>query len=218
VAQAIANAEAREELTASRARIVHAGDAARRRIERNLHDGAQQRLVTLSLSLRLAERQLAGDPRAAALLADISEELSETLQELRELARGIHPAVLTDRGLDAALEALAAREPLLVELLATPGERLPEATEATAYYIVAESLTNVAKYAHATAATVSVQRANGRLLVQIQDDGVGGADMTQGSGLRGPAERAEALRGTLRVHSSAGRGTVVTADLPVGFA
>ena len=172
--------------------------------------------MTLSHSLRLAERQLDGDPRAAAILADISNELAETLQELRELARGIHPAVLTDRGLDAALAALAARTPLPVELLGTPRERLPEAIEATAYYIVAESLTNVAKYARATAATVSVERANGRLRVQVQDDGVGGADMTQGSGLRGLADRAEALRGTLRVHSSPGRGTVVTAELPVG--
>jgi signal transduction histidine kinase len=216
VAQAIANAEAREELTASRARIVQASDAARRRIERNLHDGAQQRLVTLSLSLRLAERQLEGDPRTAAILADISQELSETLQELRELARGIHPAVLTDRGLDAALEALTARTPLPVELIATPRERLPEAIEATAYYIVAESLTNVAKYAHATAATVSVERANGRLHVRVQDDGVGGANMTQGSGLRGLADRAEALRGTLRIESTEGRGTVVSAALPIG--
>jgi signal transduction histidine kinase len=218
VAQAIANAEAREELTASRARIVRAGDAARRKIERNLHDGAQQRLVTLSLSLRLAERQLKGDPRAAALLADISRELSETLQELRELARGIHPAVLTDRGLDGALEALAARAPIPVELVATPGERLPEPVEATAYYIVAESLTNVAKYARATGATVSVQRVNGRLLVQVQDDGIGGADMTRGSGLRGLADRAEALRGTLHIESSAGRGTLVTAELPMSAA
>jgi signal transduction histidine kinase len=218
VAQAIANAEAREELTASRARIVQAGDAARRRIERNLHDGAQQRLVALALSLRLAERRLEDDPRATALLADISTELSEALQELRELARGIHPAVLTDRGLGVALEALAARAPVPVELVAAPGERLPEPVEATAYYIVAESLTNVAKYAGATAATVTVERADGRLLVQVRDDGVGGADMSRGSGLRGLADRAEALRGTLHVESSAGRGTVVTAELPVGVA
>jgi signal transduction histidine kinase len=216
VAQAIANAEAREELTASRARIVQASDAERRRIERNLHDGAQQRLVTLSLSLRLAERRLQDEPRAVTLLAQISQELSETLQELRELARGIHPAVLTDRGLDAALEALATRAPLPVELLSTPGERLPEPIEATAYYIVAESLTNVAKYAHATAATVAVTRTDRRLLVQVRDDGVGGADVTQGSGLRGLADRAEALRGTLRIESPTGRGTVITAKLPLG--
>ena len=215
VAQAIANAEAREELTASRARIVQASDAARRRIERNLHDGAQQRLVTLSLSLRLAERELGGDPRAATLLAPISQQLSETLQELRELARGIHPAVLTDHGLDAALEALASRAPLPVTLLSTPGERLPEPIEATAYYIVAESLTNVAKYAQAGGATVAVTQTDGRLLVRIEDDGVGGAEMTQGSGLRGLADRAEALHGTLRVESTEGRGTVVSAALPL---
>jgi signal transduction histidine kinase len=218
VAQAIANAEAREEITASRARIVQASDAERRRIERNLHDGAQQRLVTLSVSLRLAERQLQDHPRTAFLLEQVSQELSETLQELRELARGIHPAVLTDRGLDAALEALAARAPVPVEVRYTPGERLPQPIEATAYYIVAESLTNVAKYAHASAATVTVTRVNGRLLVQVQDDGIGGADITQGSGLRGLADRAEALRGTLRLESTADRGTIVTAELPLSVA
>src|ERR687891_424932 len=184
VAQAIANAEAREELTASRARIVQASDAERQRIERNLHDGAQQRLVTLSLSLRLAERALHDDPRAATLLAQISQELSETLQELRELARGIHPAVLTDHGLDAALEALAARAPVPVEVRYTPGERLPQPIEATAYYIVAESLTNVAKYAHASAATVTVTRVNGRLLVQAQADGICGCAISHGTAPR----------------------------------
>jgi signal transduction histidine kinase len=215
VAQAIANAEAREELTASRARIVAAGDAARRQIERNLHDGAQQRLVSLSLSVRLAERRLADDPRAAELLGGISQELADTLQELRELARGIHPAVLTDRGLAAALEALALRAPVPVELLATPAERLPEPVEATAYYIVAEALTNVAKYAGATAAAVSVARSDGRLVVRVQDDGQGGADLAGGSGLRGLDDRAAALGGTFRVESPAGGGTVVTAELPL---
>jgi signal transduction histidine kinase len=151
-------------------------------------------------------------------LAQISRELFETLRELRELARGIHPAVLTDRGLDAALEALAARAPLPVELLCTPGERLSEPVEATAYYIVAESLTNVAKYADASAATVAVTRTNGALLVQVQDDGVGGADVTQGSGLRGLADRVEALRGTLRIDSRPGRGTLISAELPLPVA
>jgi signal transduction histidine kinase len=216
VAQAIANAEARQELTASRSRIVEAGDAARRRIERNLHDGAQQRLVGLSLSLRLAQRRLEGDPRASRLLAGLAEDVAEALRELRELARGIHPAVLTDRGLGPALEALAARAPLPVELRTTPRERLPEPVEATAYYIVAEALTNVAKYAGATVATVSVEHPDGRLRVAVADDGIGGADMTRGSGLRGLADRAEALRGTLRVESAAGRGTTVIAELPVG--
>jgi signal transduction histidine kinase len=151
-------------------------------------------------------------------LTQISQELSETLQELRGLARGIHPALLTERGLSPALEALGSRAPLPVELLSTPGGRLPQPIEATAYYIVVESLTNVAKYAHASAATVAVTRANGRLLVKVQDDGVGGADITQGSGLPGLADPAEALRGTLRIESTAGRGTVVSAELPLGVA
>ena len=148
VAVALANAEAREELTASRARIVQAGDAERRRLERNLHDGAQQRFVSLALGLRLAQSQLAADPVAAAdLLSQASEELALGLEELRELARGIHPAVLTDRGLAAAVEALATRATLPVELNGLPSERLPEPIEAAAYYVVSESLTNVAKYA-----------------------------------------------------------------------
>jgi signal transduction histidine kinase len=186
VAQAISNAEAREQLAASRARIVEAGDAARRRIERNPHDGAQQRLVSLALSVRLAEAKHRDDPETGRMLAQISEELALALAELRELARGIHPAVLTSRGLSAALEMLVARAPLPVELVATPGERLPEPIEATAYYVVAESLTNVAKYARATAATVSVARASGHLLVEVRDDGVGGADIEAGSGLLRP--------------------------------
>ena len=137
---------------------------------------------------------------------------------VRELARGIHPAVLTDRGLDAALEALVARAALPVDLLATPGNRLPEPIEATAYYIVAESLTNVAKYAEATAATVSVTRENGRLLVRVEDDEVGGAGITRGSGLRGLADRAQALCGTLQVTSTPGGGTVISAALPLAAA
>ena len=213
-AQAVANAEAREELSASRARIVEAGDAARRRIERNLHDGAQQRLVNLSLWTRLAERQLE-DPEAVATLARISEELASTLQELRDLARGIHPAVLTDHGLVAAIEALAARAAVPVELRLASCGRLAPATEATAYYIVAEALTNTAKYAEARSATVTVERTERALLVRISDDGKGGAHMGAGSGLRGLADRAEALRGSLSVHSEPGRGTEVSAQLPL---
>jgi signal transduction histidine kinase len=216
VAQAIANAEAREQLAASRGRIVEAGDAARRRIERNLHDGAQQRLVSLALSVRLAEAQVRrGDADPGPVLAQVAEELTLTLAELRELARGIHPAVLTDRGLSPALEMLAARAALPVDLLATPRERLPESIEATAYYVVAEALTNVAKYARATAATVSVARSRGRLHVAVRDDGVGGATLDGGSGLRGLADRVEAVRGTLRVDSPAGSGTLVAATIPV---
>jgi signal transduction histidine kinase len=149
------------------------------------------------------------------VLAQVAEELVLTLAELRELARGIHPAVLTSRGLSAALETLAARAPVPVELVATPGERLPEPIEATAYYVVAESLTNVAKYARATAATVSVARTNGRLLIEVRDDGVGGASIEAGSGLRGLADRVEAVRGTLRIESPPGKGTVIAAAIPI---
>jgi len=215
VAQAIANAEAREELAASRTRIVEAGDAARRRIERNLHDGAQQRLVSLSLALRLAARKLRDHPDAGPVLAQASEELAVTLQELRELARGIHPAVLTEHGLRPALEALAARASVPVELLETPAQRLPEPVEATAYYIVAEALTNVAKYAQASVATVSVAQSNGCLLVEVGDDGVGGADIERGSGLRGLRDRVGAVRGTLQIESRPGHGTKVAASIPV---
>ena len=213
-AQAIANADAREQLAASRARIVQAGDQERRRIERNLHDGAQQRLVALALSLRMAQTALAEDPRAAELLAQASGELQLTLEELRELARGIHPAVLSDRGLAAALEALAGRCAVPVDL-ELPQERLPEQVEATSYYLVAESLTNIAKYAEASEASVVVRREGDRLLVEVRDDGVGGADIERGTGLRGLADRVEALHGTLRIESPAGAGTLVAAVIPL---
>ena len=177
VAVALANAEAREQLTASRARIVQAGDAERRRLERNLHDGAQQRLVSLSLGLRLAESRLSDDPAAAAeLIAEASDELALGLEELRELARGIHPAVLTDRGLTPALEALATRATLPVEVNGLPPERLPEPIEAAAFYVVSESLANVAKYASASRARVDLDRDDGLLVVEVSDDGVGGAN------------------------------------------
>ena len=215
VAVALANAEAREQLTASRARIVQAGDAERRRLERNLHDGAQQRFVSLALGLRLAQSQLTADPGAAAeLLARAGEELALGLEELRELARGIHPAVLTDRGLAAAVEALAARATLPVELNGLPSERLPEPIEAAAYYVVSESLANVAKYAAASQAQVELARDDGLLVVEVSDDGVGGADPGKGSGLRGLTDRVEALGGRLQVSSEHGRGTTVRAELP----
>jgi len=215
VALALANAEARKELTASRARIVQAGDAARRRFERNLHDGAQQRLVTLSLSLRLAQAKLQDDPAAAqTLLESSSEELASALEELRELARGLHPAVLTDRGLGAALEALADRAPVPVVLDHVLAGRLPPPVEAAAYYVVAESLTNVAKYAEANSAHVRVEQDNGYAIVQVEDDGVGGVDISRGSGLRGLADRVEALDGRLIVSSEAGHGTRVRAEIP----
>ncbi len=204
------------ELRASRSRIVEAADEARRRLERNLHDGAQQRLVSLSLALRLAQSRLREDPEGAEqLLTGASDELNHALAELRELARGIHPAVLTDRGLPAALEALAARAPLPVELTANLEDRLPGPIEAAAYYVVAEALTNVAKYSEASVVEVRAQRLNGRVMVEVADDGIGGADPALGSGLRGLADRVEALDGQLEVESSVGAGTTVRAVIPL---
>jgi PAS domain S-box-containing protein len=213
-AQALANANAREQLAASRARIVEAGDAERRRLERNLHDGAQQRLVSLSLMLRLAMRRVTGDPETHAQLERATEELSHALQELRELARGIHPAVLTERGLAPALEMLAARAPLPVEL-DVPDARLPAPVEAAAYYVVSEALTNVAKYARASLVRVQVGHENGAARVEVADDGVGGAEESGGTGLRGLADRVEALGGRLAIDSPPGGGTVLRADIPL---
>jgi len=205
-----------EEVRASRARIVEAGDAARRRVERNLHDGAQQRLVALSLTMRLAQGRLRKDPEGAeGLLAGAQDELGRALEELRELARGIHPAVLSDRGLKAALEALAGRSPVPVDLDGTPPDQLPPSVEAAAYFVVAEALTNVVKYAHASQARVSVSRSNGHAIVEITDDGVGGADPDRGSGLRGLADRISALDGTLELSSPEGAGTLLRAEIPV---
>jgi signal transduction histidine kinase len=206
-----------EELQQSRARIVESSDATRRHIERDLHDGAQQRLVSLALTLRVARSRLRDEPeRAQQLLESASRELDMALAELRELARGIHPAVLSERGLDAALDGVAERAPLPVELIDTPAERLPEQLEAAAYFVVAEAVTNVAKYADASHATVSVQRDNGHVMVQVADDGRGGADPARGSGLRGLADRVSALNGRLEVFSEPGRGTTVKATIPCG--
>jgi PAS domain S-box-containing protein len=204
-----------EEVRASRARIVEAGDAARRQLERNLHDGAQQRLVSLSLALRLAQSKLATDADAAGKVLDSArEELALALDELRELARGIHPAILTDRGLVAALEALAGRSPVPVEVEGEP-DGLSPAMEAAAYYVVAESLANVVKYAEATHVKVRIGREDGLAVIEVADDGKGGADPAAGTGLRGLADRVEALDGTLAVESPAGEGTRVRAELPV---
>jgi signal transduction histidine kinase len=205
-----------EDLAASRARIVTAGDVERRRLERNLHDGAQQRLVSLALSLRLALAKLGSDDPVAAraLLAGAGEELTVALDELRELARGLHPAVLADRGLRAAVEMLAGRAPVLVEIDEIPTERLPEPVEAAAYYLIAEALTNVAKYARASTARVRVARRGAGIVVEISDDGIGGADPGNGSGLRGLADRVEALGGSLHVESPVGRGTSLRAEIP----
>jgi PAS domain S-box-containing protein len=206
-----------EEVRASRARIVQAADDARRKLERNLHDGAQQRLVALSVSLRLAEARLAAKDldAAAAVVAGSREELAHALEELRELARGIHPAVLTDRGLAAAVEALQTRTPLPVELELVE-ERLPPAVEAALYYVVAESLTNVVKYAGASSARVKLSLdSDGLVTAEVRDDGVGGADPARGSGLRGLADRVAALDGRLVVDSPPGGGTRVRAEVPV---
>jgi signal transduction histidine kinase len=205
-----------DELRASRTRMIQAGLAERRRLERDLHDGAQQRLVSLALELRMAEDRLDDDPGAARRLLDTAgDELEAALAELRELARGIHPAVLSDRGLDAALETLARRAPLPVELEATPGERLPEAVELAAYFVVTEALTNVAKYAQASQASVRALRQDGRLFVEVSDNGVGGADPSRGSGLRGLADRLSALDGRLEVRSEDGDGTTLRAEIPL---
>jgi PAS domain S-box-containing protein len=205
-----------EEIRSSRARIVDAASAERRRLERNLHDGAQQRLVSISLFLRLAEGKVKTDPDGAEqLLRQAGEELARALEELRELARGIHPAILTDRGLEPALQSLVTRSPVPVTLAEAPEERLPENVEAAAYYVVAEALTNVAKYANATTATVRVARDNGRAVVEVADDGIGGADPSAGTGLRGLVDRVEALDGRLEVESAPGAGTRIRAEIPV---
>ena len=215
VAQALANADAHDKLAASRARIVGAGDAERRRLERNLHDGAQQRLVSLALQLRLTQSALERRPETVpALLEEAQAELARALDELRELARGIHPAILTDRGLGPALEAILARAPLPVELTDLPDERLPEPVEAAVYYVVAETLTNIVKHAQAESATVSVTLASQTAFVVITDDGIGGADPARGTGLRGLADRIEALDGGLRVQSPAQAGTRIEAQIP----
>jgi PAS domain S-box-containing protein len=205
-----------EELRASRARIVAAADAARRKIERDLHDGAQQRLVALALDVKIAKGRLGADPEAAGPFLDrLAAELGEASAELRELARGIHPAVLTERGLAPAIDALAGRAPVPVEVVGAPAERLSPTVEVTAYFTVSEALTNVAKYARASRATVRLAREDGALVVEVRDDGVGGAKAGAGSGLSGLADRVGALDGTLSVESPPGEGTLVRAVLPI---
>ena len=204
-----------DELERSRARVMEISLFERRRLERDLHDGAQQRLVALSVQIGMAQKMVADKPALAGrLLESAREELRTALAELRELARGIHPAILTDQGLGPALEALAARTPIPVDLEAMPAERLPASVEAAAYFVVAESLTNVAKYAHAARASVSVARDDGFAVVEVRDNGVGGADPRAGTGLRGLADRIAALDGRLEVHSPPGEGTIVRANIP----
>jgi signal transduction histidine kinase len=207
-----------EELRASRERIVEATYEERRRLERNLHDGAQQRLASLALTLRLARAKLGSDsPAVAELLDEAGHELELGLGELRDLARGIHPAILTDRGLDAAVASLAARTPFEVEVDARLEGRPPGRIEAAAYFVVSEALANATKHAHASRATVRATSENGQLVVEVADDGVGGADKTGGSGLRGLADRVGALGGRLDVDSPPGCGTTVRARIPYGL-
>jgi signal transduction histidine kinase len=202
------------ELRASRARIVRAGDDERRRLERNLHDGAQQRLLGLGLALQLARAELGDEANGAARLLDEAEdELRSALDELRELARGIHPAVLTDQGLGAALRSLAERSTVPVAML-VPDERLAEPVEAAAYFLVSESLANVAKYARASSVRINIIRRNGSAVIDVDDNGVGGADPASGSGLRGLLDRVQALDGTLQIESPVGGGTHIHAEIP----
>jgi signal transduction histidine kinase len=195
-------------------RIVRAADEERRRIERDLHDGAQQRLVALALQLRGAQRQLGAstDPEVERLLAEAVAELQVAVEELRELARGVHPAILTEDGLAAALESLASRTPIPVALDVSDA-RLPAQVEATAYFVACEALANVVKHAQASRAAVSARRTNGVLVIHVEDDGVGGAH-ADGSGLRGLADRVEALGGRLVVQSPVGGGTQVMGEIP----
>jgi signal transduction histidine kinase len=219
IATAIANAEAQAALTASRARIVATADATRRRIERDLHDGAQQRLVSLGLQLRAA--QAAAPPGASELvqrLDGVAAGLVGVLDELREIAHGLHPAVLADAGLRPALKTLARRSTVPVRLDIRLDGRLPEPVEIAAYYVVSEALANTAKHAHATVIDVQVAAGEGVLRVRVRDDGRGGADVTRGSGLIGLRDRVEALGGRLWLHSPPGAGTTLQVQLPVGQA
>jgi signal transduction histidine kinase len=204
-----------EQVRASRARIVQAGDAERRRLERDLHDGAQQRLVTLSLALGMARSRAAGaDPELVSLIESAGKEAQEALVELRELARGIHPAVLTETGLAGGIQALAERSPVATTITAVPAGRFPAPIEATAYFVVSEALANVAKHALAGSAQVTIRQLSGRLLVQVSDDGAGGARPEGGSGLRGLADRVASVGGVLLIDSRPGCGTRLEADLP----
>ena len=213
---AIANAENLTELTASRARVVAAADETRRRIERDLHDGAQQRLVCLSLALQAA--QAAVPPQLGELegeLERVAKELAGVLEDLQEMARGIHPAILARGGLEPALKTLARRCTVPVELDVRGVARLPERVEVAAYYVVAEALTNAAKHAHASVVHVDVEAADHALGLRVRDDGNGGADPARGTGLIGLKDRVEALGGTITVHSPVSAGTSLRAEFPL---
>jgi signal transduction histidine kinase len=215
VTAALADVDAREQLAASRARIVEAADAARRRIERDLHDGAQQRLVSIALSLRRLESSFEPNSAATRELAVARAELDAALEELRELARGIHPSILTDRGLEAALAAVAGRSTVPVELDLDSCGKLPLSVQTTAYFVVVEALTNASKHAHSKRIEVRVAVDEGHAKVEVSDDGSGGVDPARGSGLSGLADRVSALGGTLEIESPAGAGTTIRARMPV---
>jgi signal transduction histidine kinase len=216
VATAISNAVSRADLNASRARIVAAADETRRRIERDLHDGAQQRLVSVALELRAAAGNLtAGPDELREGLARASNAVTAALDEVREISRGIHPAIVSKGGLEPALRALSRRSPTPVVLELSIAGRFAERVEVTGYYVVAELLTNAAKHARASVVCVSVEQLHGRLRLSVRDDGVGGADPAGGSGLVGLRDRVEAMQGTMVVESPAGAGTAVLVSLPL---
>jgi signal transduction histidine kinase len=217
IATIIGNANSRAELHASRARIVAAADEARRRIERDLHDGVQQRLVSLALDLRAVQAAVPDEQdELRTELARLAEGMAGLLDDLRETARGIHPAVLDSGGLGPALKALARRSAVPVELQVTADDRLAKAVEVAAYYVVSEALTNVAKHARASVARVVVEASGPELKVSVSDDGVGGASPTGGSGLIGLKDRVEALGGSLALESPPDAGTKLYAVLPLG--
>jgi signal transduction histidine kinase len=205
-----------EELRGSRVRVIEAGQKERQRLERNLHDGAQQRLVALSLELTMLRKLFDDDPEASSRIEHARSEIAQSLDELRDIARGLHPAVVSGHGLAVALESLAARAPVPVRLNVQLDDRLPEPLEVAAYYLVSESIANIGKHAQASSASVDVSRCDGQVVIEVVDDGVGGADTEGGSGLRGLADRVEALDGRLRVWTPRGRGTRVRAEIPCG--
>jgi signal transduction histidine kinase len=213
VTTAIANAEGKSELAASRRRIVSAADEARRRIERDLHDGIQQRLIALSFRARAMTRRQPDE--LPGIAAEIAEGLRDASDELREVSRGIHPTILTEAGLGPALRALARRSNVPIDVEVTLDERLPAPVEAAAYYIASEALTNVAKHAHANVVQLTAAHDNGVLTLEVRDDGIGGVDPSRGSGILGLTDRADALGGRFAMESPRGRGTTISVELPI---